>query len=91
MTILSDTFGCLSLDKQKQHVVALSGLLMATVVSLSALGEARIDVYVSLFTVCYFAASVLFQPRKRFFDVVGGVLFLVFCVIVLQKIGEILR
>ena len=91
MTILSDTFGCLPLDKQKQYVVVLGGLLMATVMSLSALGEAHIDVYVSLFTVCYFAASALFQPRKRFFDVVGGALFLVFCVIVYQKIWEILR
>ena len=91
MITLSDTFGCLPLDKQKQYVVALGGLLMATVVSLSALGEVRIDVYVSLFTVCYFATSALFQPRRRFFDVVGGALFLVFCVIVLQKIWEILR
>lgn len=91
MTILSDTLGCLPLDKQKQYVVSLGGLLMATVVSLSALGEARIDVYLSLFTVCYFAALALFQPRKRFLDVVGGALFLVFCVIVLQKILEIIR
>jgi hypothetical protein len=46
---------------------------------------------VSLFTVCYFAASALYQPRRRFFDLVGGALFLVFCVIVLQKVLEILR
>lgn len=91
MTTLSDTFGWLPLDKQKQYVVVLGGLLMATIVSLSALGEARLDVYVSLFTVCYFAASALYQPRRRFFDLVGGALFLVFCVIVLQKVLEILR
>ena len=79
------------MDKQKQYVVILGGLLMATVVAMSALGEARLDVYVSLFTVCYFAASALFQPRRRFPDIVGGALFLVFGVIVLQKIWEILR
>lgn len=78
------------MDKQKQYVVALGGLIMATVVALSALGEARLDVYVSLFAVCYFAASALFQPRRRVPDVVGGALFAVFCVIVLRKVLEIL-
>ena len=79
------------MDRQKLYVLVLSGLLMGTVVGLSALGEARLDVYVSLFTVCYFAASALFQPRRRFFDVVGGALFLVFAYIVLVKVLEILR
>ena len=78
------------MDKQKQYIASLGGLLMATVVSLSALGENRLDVYVSLFAVCYFAATALYQPRKRGFDVVGGALFTVFCVIVARKILEIL-
>jgi hypothetical protein len=77
------------LDKQKQYIISLCGLLMGTVVSLTSLGEVRLDVYVSLFTVCYFAATALFQPRKRTFDYVGGVLFLVFCVIVIEKVLEI--
>jgi len=63
---------------------------MATVVGLSALGEARLDVYVSLFAVCYFAAAALFQPRRRTPDLVGGALFAVFCVIVLRKVLEII-
>lgn len=78
------------MDKQKQYATALCGLLMATVVSLSALGEARLEVYVSLFTVCYFAAAALFQPRRRFYDIVGGTLLLVFAFIVAQKILEII-
>jgi hypothetical protein len=77
-------------DKQKQYIVSLCGLLMTTVVSLSALGEARLEVYVSLFTVCYFAATVLFQPRRKFFDVVGGAMFLVFSLIVVKKVLEII-
>ena len=80
----------LQLDKQRLYVVVLCGLLMAVVVGLSALGEARLDVYVSLFTVCYFAAAALFQPRRRSLDFVGGALFTVFCVIVLQKVLEII-
>jgi hypothetical protein len=64
--------------------------MMITVVSLSALYESRLDVYVSLFTVAYFAASALFRPRRRWFDVVGLTLFLVFCYIVAVKVMEIL-
>ena len=59
------------------------------VVCLSALGETRFEVYISLFTVAYFASTALYQPRKNKFDLVGAGLFLVFCLIVIQKIMEI--
>ena len=70
--------------------MAQAGLYMLTVVWLAALGEVRLEVFVSLFTVEYFACSALFRPRRRFFDVVGGALFLTFCVIVALKVWEIL-
>ena len=79
------------MDKQKKYITTLTMLLLGTVVSLSALTEQRLDVYVSLFTVCYFASTALFQPRKRGFDLVGSVLFLVFCAIVGIKILEIIN
>ncbi len=79
------------MDKQKKYVISLLVLMMGTVVSLSALGESRLDVYVSLFTVCYFASTALYQPRKRTFDFVGAGLFAVFSFIVAQKIWEIIR
>lgn len=64
---------------------------MVTVVSLAALGEARLEVYVSLFTVEYFACSALFRPRRKISsDVIGATLFLVFCYIVALKVWEIL-
>jgi Ca2+/Na+ antiporter len=63
---------------------------MATVVSLSALNEARLEVYVLLFAVCYFALSVLFRPRRRWFDVVGMALFLTFCYVVTSNALDIL-
>jgi hypothetical protein len=65
--------------------------MLGTVVCLSALGEIRIDVYVSLFTVEYFAASALYQPRRRYVDFIGGLLFAVFCFIVGMKIWEIIQ
>ena len=61
-----------------------------TVVSLSALHETQLEVYVSLFTVAYFVCSALFRPRRRWFDVVGMVLFSSFCYIVAVKVLEIL-
>lgn len=78
------------MDRHKQHLVALAGLMMVTVVGLSALREGRLEVYVSLFAVCYFAASALFRPRRRWLDFVGGALFAVFCYIVALKVIDIL-
>jgi len=59
-------------------------------VSLSALGEARLEVYVSLITVAYFACSALFRPRRRIPDLVGASLVIVFFYIVALKVWEIL-
>ena len=53
-------------------------LILSTVVILAALGETRIDVFVSLFSVEYFATSALYQPRKRYADIIGVILFIVF-------------
>ncbi|MCW4050736.1 MAG: hypothetical protein NWE89_13480 [Candidatus Bathyarchaeota archaeon] len=78
------------MDKQKQYLVTLSLMLVSVSVGLGSLGEARLEVYYSLMTVCYFAASALFRPRRRWFDVVGGSLFLGFCYIVLVKVLEII-
>ena len=79
------------MDKNKKYIISLGILMFITVVALSFLGEGHLDVYISLFTVEYFAASALFQPRRRFFDVLGGTLFLIFCFIVGIKIWEIIR
>jgi hypothetical protein len=79
-----------SLDKNKQYLVFMAAAMMVTLVSLSALGEGRLEVYYSLFTVVYFASSALYRPRRRWLDVPGGVLFLGFCVIVALKVIEII-
>ena len=78
------------MDRQKLYLETLGGVLTLTVVWLSALREARLEVYVSLITVGYFIASALFRPRRRWVDFVGAALFVVFCYIVAIKVLDIL-
>ena len=78
------------MDRHKVFVVSLAFLIVLTTVSLAALNEWRIEVYVSLFTFCYFTTSALFKPRWRSIDFVGGGLFISFCLIVTVKVLEIL-
>ncbi|MEM1546675.1 MAG: hypothetical protein QXY40_08340 [Candidatus Methanomethylicia archaeon] len=44
-------------------------MIFITVPSLTALGEYRIDVYISMFTLEYFVALSILRPRRRFKDV----------------------
>jgi len=80
----------LSLDKHKRYVSVLCSLLLATLVVLSALNEHRLEVYLNLFTIVYLASCEIFRPRRRWFDLVGGVLFVVFSYFVVEKIMEVL-
>ena len=78
------------LDKSRAYLVFETGLFMLVIVVLTALGEGRLEVYFSLFAVVHFAASALFRPRRRWFDLSGVGLFVGFCYIVLVKIIEII-
>jgi hypothetical protein len=77
-------------DKQKAFSVTLAGGMLTAVTWLASIGNLDLQVYLSVFAVCYFAASALFRPRRRYFDVVGAGLFLVFCYIVALKVLGIL-
>lgn len=57
---------------------------------MSAVKETRLDVYLSLFAVDYLVTSAVFRPRRRFIDLVGIILFGVFCVIVAEMVVKIL-
>ena len=78
------------MDKHQLYINTLCSLFLITVVGLAALKEQRLEVYSSLFTVSYFASSALFRPRRRWCDVVGAVLLLVFGYIVVIKVIEVL-
>jgi len=78
------------MDRQKLYVETLGVVFSVMTIWLSAYNEQRLEVYVSLFAVGYFAITALFSLRKRLFDVVGAGLFLVFCYIVAMKVLDIL-
>ena len=63
---------------------------MHSTVGLSVIGDYTLDVYVSMFTICYFVTSTIFRPRRRTFDFVGLALFVIFAVIVALRIVAIL-
>lgn len=78
------------MDKHKAYVVGLASLLFSTIGGLAALKEARLDLYMSLFTVSYFVTSAVFRPRRRGPDVVGVILFITFSLIMAFKVADIL-
>ena len=80
----------MTLDKNLLFNLVLAFLIYLTVPCFSALGETRIDVYISMFILEYFICLALFRPRRRVRDVLAYVLFIVFSVIVAIKVIEIL-
>jgi hypothetical protein len=78
------------MDRQKLYVETLGVVFLVMIIGLSAYNEQRLEVYLSLFAVGYFAITALFRPRKRRFDFAGAGLFLVFYYIVVIKVLDIL-
>jgi hypothetical protein len=58
--------------------------------ALAALNESRLDVYVSMFTLIYFAATAVFRPRRRTWDFLALALLAAFTYIVAVRVLEIL-
>jgi cbb3-type cytochrome oxidase subunit 3 len=49
----------------------LAILLFGSVVLLSAFGVQSLTAYLSVFSLCYFADSFVFRPKRRSLDFVG--------------------
>jgi len=65
-------------------------LITVAVSALAALNEARLDVYVSVFTLIYFASTAVFRPRRRTWDFLALALLAAFIYIVSVRVLEIL-
>ena len=69
----------------------LALLITVTVPFLSALGENRVDAYVSLFILEYFVLSSILRPRRIMGrDYLAAILFIIFMVIVAYRVMQVL-
>ena len=83
------------MDRHILFVLLLAAFFLFTVVIFAAMGEARLDVYISVFTIEYLVLVEILRPRRRFMtplglDPVALGLVIIFGLIVTRKILEIL-
>jgi len=79
------------MEKQKAYLLTLSSLLLLSTAAFAMLQTDTLDVYVSVFTISYFATSAVFSPRRRrTFDLLGLSLFAIFAYIVALRVLAIL-
>ena len=78
------------MNKNLLFNLVLGAMIVATVPSLAALGESRLDAYVSMFTLEYFVALAVLRPRRRIRDILAWILLAIFSIIVGFRIMEIL-
>jgi len=71
-------------------IVLSAALMLMTVPVLAALGEERMAVFISIFTLEYFVLSGIISPKRRYPDFMGFALFLIFSYIVALKVMEVL-
>jgi len=79
------------LDRHTLYLTTLALLITLSVSSLSAVNEARLDVYVSVFTLTYFATAAVFRPRRRTWDFLALALLAAFSYIVAVRVLEVLK
>lgn len=78
------------MENQKAYILALASLLMLSTAAFAMLQTETLDIYVSVFTISYFAVSSVFSPRRRTFDFLGLSLFVIFAYIVALRVLAIL-
>lgn len=78
------------MDRNNLYLITLALLISVATSCLAALGESRLDAYVSIFTLIYFTLNAVFRPRKRTFDFLAIALLVAFSYIVAVKVLEIL-
>jgi len=78
------------MNKNLLFNLVLGGMIALTVPILGALGETRLDAYVSMFTLEYFIATAILRPRRRIKDILALILLIIFSLIVGFRVAEIL-
>jgi len=82
------------LRRTDEYLLALTVLYTLTTVWLIAAGEARLDLYISLYILEYFILRAVYHPQpmraQRALDALGYLLLAVFLAIVAIRVAEIL-
>ena len=78
------------MNKNLLFNLVLGGMIALTVPILGAVGETRLDAYVSMFTLEYFIATAILRPRRRIKDILALILLIIFSLIVGFRVAEIL-
>ncbi|MDH2901753.1 MAG: hypothetical protein PXY39_12365 [archaeon] len=74
-------------EKQNVFLLSLAILSFGAVVSLAALGEGRLTVYLSVLTIAYFASTLIFRVKRRpSFDFLAVALVIVFAVSIISTL-----
>ncbi|MEM0111778.1 MAG: hypothetical protein QXK90_03320 [Candidatus Parvarchaeota archaeon] len=78
------------MNKNLLFNIILAVMIIVTVAALAAIGEMRLDVYISLFTLEYFVGIAVLRPRRRAQDFLAIALLIIFLVIVGIRVAEII-
>ncbi len=78
------------MDRNALFNTTLAAMVAISVWALSSLGEAKLDVYVSVLTLVYFVCIAVFRPARAFFDIPAAALFAAFAAIVALRVMSIL-
>jgi len=78
------------MDKHTLYIITFTILITISVSSLAALGESRLDVYTSIFTLEYFTLAAIFRPRRKTVDFLAITLLIVFAYTVALRVIEVI-
>lgn len=78
------------MNKNLLFNLILGAMITLTVPILGALGEMRLDAYISMFALEYFVAMAVLRPRRRTIDLLAIILLSIFFIIVGVRVIEIL-
>lgn len=79
------------MNKNVLFNLILAIMIITTVVALGAIGETRLDVYISLFTLEYFIGLAVLRPRRITLDFLAIALLIIFIIIVGIRIIEVIQ
>lgn len=77
---------------EREHLAntVLAAMVFLTFWALYSLGEGRVDAYVSMYALEYFAVKALFRPRRVTRDFLAVALFAAFAVAVAYRVLRVL-